>query len=168
MLRKQDSRSTITLINKNLGLIILVQGENFRPHKVEALVDDMMSVFLEGIKHIDEKEFASVKQKILFEQIAFTNSLKDVADKYYDSVEEQLLNPNEKEYSELMKQVTLKSLYQFARRFLVKESRRITIELFAKKITDEEATYKLLPSFNLNQKSYQIWSLDDVVQRKSK
>ena len=155
------------LINKNLGVIILVQGENFRPHKVEALVDDMMSVFLEDILHIDDHEFLAVKQSVLMELTTFTNSLKDVSEKFYDSIEDEILNPNEKPYSELIKSINQKSLKAFAKRFMIKESRRVTIELFAKKITEEEQSFRLMPSFNLNQKGYQIKSLNEMLTRKN-
>lgn len=147
-------------------MIIIVQGENFRPHKVEALVDDMLSLFLQGIKHIDSREFASVKEKVLLNQITFSNSLKDVADKYYSSMQEKIFNPNERDYTELMKLVTPHSLYAFAKKFMMQESRRLTIELFAKQISAEEKNFLLMPSFNLNQKGYEITSLEVLTEKK--
>ena len=144
----------------------MVQGENFRPHKVEALVDDMMTVFMEDLGHIEEKEFAAVKQNKLMELTSFSNSLQDVSDKFYDAVEEELLDPNEKTYAELVKEVTPKSLQRFARKYLVKESRRVTVELFAKKMAAEEKEFRLMPSFNLSGQAYQVTSVDEMLKRK--
>lgn len=157
---------TTTWVKQNMGIIILVQGENFRPHKVEALVDDMMSVFLEDLSHIDDHEFAGVKQSVLGDMTSFSNSLHDVADKYYDAVEEELLEPNSKSYADLARGVTQKSLQKFAKKHLVKESRRLTIELFAKKMTQEEQIFRLMPSFNLNQQGYKLTTIDDLLKRK--
>ena len=144
-----------------------MQGENFRPHKVEALVDDMMAVFLADISYIEEHEFAAVKLTILNEVTSFTSSLRDVSSRYYESIEDELLTPNEKSFAEIMKGISQKSLQVFAKKFLVKESRRITIELFAKKLSEDERDFKLLPSFNLNQKQYRVSGLEELVARKN-
>ena len=127
----------------------------------------MMAVFLADISYIEEHEFASVKQNVLNEITVFTSSLKDVSGKYYDSIEDDLLTPNEKSFAEIIKGINQKSLHVFAKKFLVKESRRITIELFAKKLNEEERDFKLLPSFNLNQKQYRVTNLEELIGRKN-
>jgi len=151
----------------NLGIIILVQGENFRPQKVEALVDDMMTVFLEDLVHIEEREFTAVKQNTLVQLTSFSNSLRDVSDKYYDAVEEELLEPNERSYTELMKEVTPKTLQKFAKKYLVKQSRRVTVELFSKRMTDDERNFRLMPSFTLSQQAYKLTTVEEMLARKA-
>lgn len=126
----------------------------------------MMSVFLEDLRNIDDHEFQAVKSSVLSDITTFSNSLKDVADKYYDDMDEEMLEPNEHSYHELCKGITQKSLQRFAKERLVKQSRRLTIELFAKKITEEERCFRLMPSFNLNQQSYQLTSIEEMMKRK--
>ena len=151
-----------------MGVIILVQGENFRPNKVEAIVDDMLSLFLAHLKRIDTHEFRSVKESVLQELTSFSNSLDDVSEKYFEAIEEEMLNINEKPYSELIKKVTQKSLHSFVKKFLVNESRRITIELYAKDLKEEEKNFRLIPSFNLNQRAYKVTTLEEIMAEKQK
>ena len=128
----------------------------------------MLYLFLAKLKQIDSHEFRSVKETVLRDLTSFSNSLDDVSDKYFEAIEEEMLNINEKPYSELIKKVTQKSLHSFAKKFLVHESRRITIELYAKDLKEEEKNFKLIPSFNLNQRAYQITSLEEIMAHKQK
>ena len=116
---------------------------------------------------IDEHEFAQAKKEIIEELNTLSNSLFEVAERYYSSFEDKLLNPKDKSYSELVPSITKKSLQNFANRFFVRESRRVTIELFAKSISSDEKTFKLSPSFSLNQRQYTVVTIDEITERKS-
>lgn len=145
----------------------MVQGEKFRPHKLEGVVDDMLQLFLSTITKIPKSELAVVKQSVLSDLTEFSSSLQDVAGKYYENIEDSILDKDEKSYSDIMADLNQISLRDFAEGFLIRNSRRVTIELFANRISDAEKTYQLLSNFSLNQKEYKVVTLDELVKRKA-
>ena len=50
----------------NLGLIVLIQGENFRPNNIESVVDEVLLNFVEDLKKKTPKEI----KKIIVQNIA--------------------------------------------------------------------------------------------------
>lgn len=158
------TQSGLKVYYHNVGLIILVQGEKFRPNKLEGVVDDMLQLFLSSVTKINKNELNVVKQSVLSDLVEFSSSLKDVSGKYYENIEDQLLNKNEAGYEEIMKKVDQISLRDFAEQFLIRNSRRLTIELFANHISPAEKSYKLMSNFSLNQKEYRITTLEEIAQ----
>ena len=145
----------------------MVQGEKFRPQKLEGVVDDMLQIFLKNILEIGKSELDIVKQTTLSDLVDFSSSLEEVADKYYDNIEEDLLDENEQSYEKIIQEVSQVSIRDFAEEFLIRKSRRVTIELFANKMSESEKNYQLMKNFSLTQKEYSIVSLDELVKRKS-
>ena len=130
-------------------------------------MDDMLQLFLSTITKIPKNELAVVKQSVLSDLTEFSSSLQDVAGKYYENIEDQILDKDEKSYGVIMNEVSQISLRDFAEGFLIRKSRRVTIELFANRISDTEKNYQLLSNFSLNQKEYKIVTLDELVKRKA-
>ena len=96
------TQSGLKLYYRNIGLIILVQGEKFRPHEIETIVDDLIKSFLDSVSSINDIELASVKQSTLSELSEFSTSLQEVAEKYNDNMEDKLMKNNEEDYAEIM------------------------------------------------------------------
>ena len=68
----------------------------------------------------------------------FPDTLDDVASKIFYHLEEQKLNEDSNSYLDLLKEFDTDDLYKFAYENLIKNQARITIELFAKDINDQE------------------------------
>lgn len=149
-------------------MIVLIQGENFRPNKVEAIVDDMLSIFSQGLSKITDYEFDQTKQKIFNQLYWLPDSLEDVSEKLNEAIEQELLNPKEKSYLEIKDDITKKSLKIFAEKLFFKESQRLTIELFSKGMSEEERHFVTPRAFNLNQRNYEIVSLEKMMEKKNK
>lgn len=145
----------------------MVQGEKFRPHKLEAIVDDMLQLFLSSISSIQLAELSVVKRQVLSDLTEFSTSLQEVAGKYYDGLEDKLLEKDERSYEEIVADVNQISLRDFAEEFLIRKTRRLTIELFAGKLKKKEREYRLLGNFNLGQREYTLAKLEDLAATES-
>jgi secreted Zn-dependent insulinase-like peptidase len=134
---------------------------------LEGVVDDMLQLFLRSIADIKVGDLEIVKRSVLAELVEFSVSLEDVTQRYFDDVEDSLLDQNELEYQDVVKAVDQLSLRNFAEEFLVRQSKRLTIELFANQITTGEEQYRLQKNFSLNQREYSIVTLEELRKRKN-
>lgn len=103
-----------------------------------------------------------VKRQVLGDLTEFSSSLQEVAGKYYDRLEDKLLEKDERSYQEIVADVSQITLRDFAEEFLVRKTRRLTIELFAGKISKKEREYRLLGNFNLGQREYTLAKLEEL------
>lgn len=147
---------------------MLVQGESFRPNEIERLVDKTISDFLNSLQNMDAAEFDRAKESVLFNLNEWSQNLPQVADKYYVNMDEQILEESDQTYAEIAQTMTQKSLYLFAKEFLINKPRRLTIELFAKQITEHESTFRLEAEHTLDQRPYEVVSLESLIDRKLK
>ena len=152
----------------NLGLIVLVQGESFRPHMVEKSVDTTIANFLDSLSKMSDEEFSKAMQSVLFDLNEFSLNLPRVAEKYFSNMEEQILEENDQTYVDISQTITQTSLYFFAKEFFVNKPRRVTVELFANQISEEERTFKLGQEFNLDKRPYDVVTLEKMLERKAK
>lgn len=152
----------------NLGLIVLVQGENFRPHNIETQIDGMIEGFLQEMRSLTNEDLDKVKNHMLENLIEFSAVLEDVHEKYYMNVEEQILHEDSMNYTDIAAKINPRSLYQFAEDFFVKNQRRLTIELFASKITKEEHDFRMPSTFSLDKKPYTLKTIDELVAMKTR
>lgn len=156
----------IMLINKNLAVIILVEGESFRPNNIEKVVDETISNFIKGIMSYDDEDFIAAKDNTLQQLSEFSPNLPSVAEKFLVNMDEQLLSEDDQTYEEISKSITKNSLYLFAKDFLINRPRRLTIELFANKIESNEMSFKLEADLNLDKRNYEVVTLDYLLDRK--
>ena len=107
---------------------------------------------LEEIRNEVDENIQEIKQ--------FPDDLDEIASKIYYHLEEEKVNLDKTSYDEILDNIDVNELYQFAKKGLIDNSRRITIELFANKIDPEEANFKLLEVFALDQRPYEIVPLE--------
>ena len=120
----------------NLGLIILIQGENFRPNSIESVVDEVLMKFIEDLKKKSPSEIKKIVVQNIADILQFPDTLDNVASKIFYHLEEEKLNNDSSSYLDLLKDFDTDDLYKFAYENLVKNQARISIELFAKNISD--------------------------------
>lgn len=89
-----------------------------------------------------------------------------MADKYYINMDEQILEESDQTYGEIAETMTPKSLYLYAKEFLVNKPRRMTIELFANKVSEEEIAFRLDTAQTLDKRPYEVVGLDYLIERK--
>lgn len=147
---------------------MLVQGESFRPHDIEHLVDGTIGDFLGTLETMDVVEFNKAKESVLNDLNEFSKNLPQVAEKFYVDMDEQILEENDQTYAEIAETLTPKTLHLFAKEFLVNKPRRLTIELFANKISELELVYRLDPAKALDSRPYDVVSLESLLDRKMK
>jgi secreted Zn-dependent insulinase-like peptidase len=160
------AQSAVRSYYHNLGLIILVQGESFRPNAIEDVVDKIVAEFLENLEKMDSEEFGKAKDSVLNELNEFSQDLPQVSQKFFVNMDEQILEEGDQTYSEIAESVSTKSLYLFAKDFLINKPRRLTIELFAKEVTIEEQAFRLNPQQSLDKKPYEVVTLEALMERK--
>ena len=145
-----------------------MQGESFRPNQIEKTVEKTLKNFLEEIKSMDENDFMEAKQSILNELNEFSTSLPHVAEKYFARMEENILEENDQNYTTISNSLTQESLYLFAKEFFVNKPRRITLELFANSISEDESGFNLSSEFTLDQREYELCTIDSLLERKTR
>ncbi len=74
----------------------------------------------------------------------------------------EYLENDPQSYQEIYDNFELKDLRDFVVDKLVKNTRRVTIELFANKITDKEKNYKLLDAYSLDGGNYELIGLEEL------
>lgn len=145
-----------------------MQGESFRPNEIEHLVDKTILDFLNSLQNMEEDEFNKAKESVLFELNEWSQNLPQVADKFYVNMDEQILEESDQTYVEIAQTMTQKSLYLFAKEFLINKPRRLTIELFAKQISEQERAFRLESENTLDRRPYEVVSLESLIERKKK
>ena len=76
----------------NLGLIVLIQGENFRPNNIESVVDEVLFNFVEDLKKKTPKEIKKIIVQNIADILQFPDTLDDVASKIFYHLEEEKVN----------------------------------------------------------------------------
>ncbi len=142
---------------------MIVQGETFRPTEVEKVVDQTIAEFIEGLNKITPERLEKFKKKTLEDLHEFPNSLGEISDKYVSSVEEQVLGDSIEDYQEIAKRITVKYLYEFAKKTFVEKSQRVTIELFANEVRENEKTFEEKTEAILDKKTYKLIQLKDLL-----
>jgi hypothetical protein len=69
-------------------VLVLVQGEKFRPDAIEKTIDEMILNFIDTLKILTSESLELIKKKTVEELNDFSPQLSEVADKYQASVEE--------------------------------------------------------------------------------
>ncbi len=69
-------------------MLVLVQGEKFRPDAIEKTIDEMILNFIDTLKILTSESLELIKKKTVEELNDFSPQLSEVADKYQASVEE--------------------------------------------------------------------------------
>ena len=161
------AQSGLKVYHHNLGLIVLVQGESFRPHQIEHQVDGMIQTFIQGLTGISEEEFEKVKALMLEQLTEFSVLLENIHEKYHHAVEEQILKEDDVSFEDISKSLTRESIQEFANEFFVQNQRRVTIELFASRVDEDEARFTMASSLGLGKKAYTITSLAEMAQLKA-
>lgn len=162
------AQSAVRSYYHNLGLIILVQGESFRPNAIESVVDRVISEFLTKLENMEADEFQKAKDSVLNELNEFSQDLDQVSQKFYVNMDEQLLEEGDQTYNEIGESCTTKSLYLFAKDFLVNKPRRLTIELFAKEVTLEEQAFRMDASQSLDKRAYEVVTMDFLIEKRTR
>jgi len=161
------AQSGLKVYHHNLGLIVLVQGESFRPHQIEHQIDGTIQKFIDGLMAISEEEFEKVKTLMLEQLTEFSVLLENIHEKYHHSVEEQILKEDDVSFEDISKSLTRESMQEFAKEFFVQNQRRVTIELFANRVSEDEAQFNMASSLSLGKQAYTITNLAEMAQLKA-
>ena len=146
------------------GQMILIQGEKFRPTEIEGDIEDTIREFFEELKGKSNDEVESLKSVILQNYTEFTNSLEDVTGKLWDFIEEEYILEEEQDYETIAKQITLQDMVEYYQSTFYDHQKRITLQLFAHELKEEEKTFKLEEGKRLINLEYQFKSIDEMIQ----
>lgn len=92
-------------------------------------------------------------------------SPKNISRRSKSNLIRQILEEDNKSYEEISKDVTVDTLHQLAKKIFIDAPQRITVELFAKGMKDTETNFIEVPKNSLNNKTYTIANLEDIVSR---
>ena len=154
------ANSNLKVYYHNLGLMVLIQGENFRPHQIEKAVDQTLKEFIDNIKKMSLLEIKNQMEDTINDIMQFPDDLDEVASKIYYHLEEEKVNLDKSDYEDIFNNVTVEEFYDFAYNSLVNDCKRVTIELFANEVREEEMRFKLLDVFSLDQREYEVVPLE--------
>ena len=145
------------------GQMILIQGEKFRPTEIEGDIEDTIRDFFEELKMKSVDDVEGLKSVILQNYTEFTNSLEDVTGKLWDFIEEEYILNEEQDYDTIAKGISLKDLIEYYQSTFYDNQRRITLQLFAHELKDEERDFHLEEGKRLVNMDYQVKSLDEMI-----
>jgi secreted Zn-dependent insulinase-like peptidase len=146
------------------GQMILIQGEKFRPTEIEGDIEDTIRDFFEELKAKTTEEVEGLKKMILQNYTEFTNSLEDVTGKLWDFIEEEYILEEEQDYETIAKQISLQDMVDYYQSTFYDNQRRITLQLFAHELKEEEKNFKLEEGKRLVNLDYQFKSIDEMIQ----
>ena len=70
-------------------------------------------------------------------------------------------------YEDLLASNQISEFREFVNKYLVQQSSRLTIELFAEEVHSEEAEFVLNPNLTLNHRGYEVVTLEQIKMMKS-
>ena len=118
------------------------------------------------VKKIDSKEFQRLINSKINISLQFSDDLDEVSSKIYSKVDEKLTAIDDTVFKDYKNKLTVNELYQLARKWFLRESKRITIEMFPTMVMDDEKNYVMDRSYSLNDKNYEILTIDEIVKKK--
>lgn len=145
------------------GIVIILQGESFRPSDIESVVEDTVREFIAELKSKSGEEIEQLKELIVERYTEFTNSLSDVTSREWDFIHEAYILGEDGDYIREAKDIRLEDLVKFAEDMFLTTQKRVTIELFAHGASKEEMEYEIERSQALGGKEYEIVSLDEML-----
>ena len=146
------------------GVIILVQGEKFRPNEIEGDIEDTIREFMVLLNKKTNAEVEELKAVILEYYTEFTNSLDDVTSKEWDFLEEEyVLNENE-DYEKVAENISKEDLIDYCQTTFYDLQRRLTVQLFSNKVTPEEQKYRLEDDKMLVDMPYDFKTVDEMIK----
>lgn len=146
------------------GIIILVQGENFRPAEIEKVIEDTVLEFIEQLRAKTDEELDDIKMLVVEKYTEFSNSLSDVTSKEWNFIEAEYILGERADYEKEALDVSKDEIIQFAEQMFIHRQKRITVELFAHGLTEDEHRFQLLEQDSLGGLQYEIRSLDEIVK----
>jgi secreted Zn-dependent insulinase-like peptidase len=146
------------------GIIILVQGENFRPADIEKDIEETVLEFIEQLKEKSEQELDDIKMLVVEKYTEFSNSLSDVTSKEWEFIESAYILGEKTDYEKVAMNITKEDVLEFAMQTFIHKQKRITVELFAHGLTEDEHRFQLLPEDALGGLEYEIRNLDEVMK----
>lgn len=69
-----------------MGIMILIQGEKFRPHEIEKEVEKTIIEFLNEIKKLDHSEFLKIVRTKINNVVEFSDDMSEVASSIYTEI----------------------------------------------------------------------------------
>ena len=145
------------------GIVIILQGESFRPSEVESVVEDTVREFIEELRAKPVSEIAQLKDLVVERYTEFTNSLSDVTSREWDFIHEAYILGEEGDYVKEAEEIQLQDLVDFAEEMFVKTQKRVTVELFAHGVSPQEEEFQLQKNKALGGFEYETVSLDEML-----
>jgi hypothetical protein len=146
------------------GIIILIQGENFRPADIEKDIEETVLEFIEQLKEKTDQELDDIKMLVVEKYTEFSNSLSDVTSKEWEFIESAYILGEKTDYEKVAIDITKEDILDFAMQTFIHRQKRITVELFAHGLTEDEHRFQLLPENSLGGLEYEIRNLDEVMR----
>ena len=145
------------------GLTLLLIGEQFRPSEVESRIDDLFKLFIKTIKEESLEKIDQTKNSVIDELTDFGNNLEDIAQKEWIFMKDKYLLQDNSDYFKMVDSISKLDLTNFMDDLLIKNQRRVTLEIFAHKMTEEEENYKGEPSIALGALRYKAMGLQEML-----
>jgi len=148
--------------------VITLQGEVFRPSNVEKVVDDMLKEFMEQIGKFNEEEYKTRCDVMMHDMNTLSRSLAVTTYKLFNDKMYEELTGDATTFRNIHKHNSLKEFKEFADNKLLKIGSRVTVEVFSKAVTAEEASFKLDAGSAFGNKEYAIIDLNFIAGLKEK
>jgi secreted Zn-dependent insulinase-like peptidase len=148
------------------GIIILVQGENFRPTDIEKDIEQTILEFMDIIENKTIEDIEDIKFLMLERFTEFSNSLEDVTAKEWDFIETEYILQEKPEYQKIADDIQKEDLIEFCKDVFLNHQKRISIELFAHQMTKEEESFELLTEESLGGVSYELKTVDEMIKKR--
>lgn len=149
-------------IHRRRGLVLVVQSERLRPDRIEAEVEDALQKVLSLVKKMRKSAFLRLLSVAIQDLSRFEESWTGVVEKVYEEMEEKLTFGSVEELRFIRRGLSLEAFVSLAESVLRLKQKRVTLELFAKEVSEQEQKYVLNPAMSLTQRVYRIVSLEHV------
>jgi len=122
--------SSISVIGKTLGLILLIQSGEYNPSTLIQRTNDFIEKFYKSLMNISDFEIKKIKKSILNKKLRKTNSIRNEAIRLFQIAVEQNgeFDINSQEIKAIEK-LTREDVIVFFQRFLLPKQRRLILKM---------------------------------------
>jgi len=150
------------------GVVIMVEGETFRPTGIEQIVDAMMLEFIDEMRILSEDEYDKLCAMMVRESTTLPTSLASVTSRLYSDKRFEETMGDQISYQNVLKFNKIAEFRTFVSKYLLQDSSRLTIQMFAEEVRTEEQNFIMEANLALNRRAYDVVTLDQIRAMKSK
>lgn len=145
---------------QNYGVMVLLNGEKFKPEEVEAVIFERINAFVEEFKKMDPKTLKSNAKNQWQEKLKLKGLLHNVSHRIFHYWQDEELFDLKSEYMEELERFDYKESFDLADKYLKENGKILILEMCSEQFTPDRAKFILDKKLTMGEKGYQLADID--------